>query len=63
MADTTHIATEDIWAAPGVLAFTKGQVVPASAIENLNARDKVASSRTKAAGTAVKEAAQEVAGA
>jgi hypothetical protein len=55
MSDTRHIATADIYAAPGVLAYRKGQVVPASAVENLGAKDKVASERTKAAATAVKE--------
>lgn len=49
MADTVYIATDNIEAAPGVLAFAKGSVVPASAVENLKAQDKVASDRTKAA--------------
>ena len=53
MADTQYIATEHIYAAPGVLAFTKGQVVPADAVENLKATDKVASARTKAAHEAI----------
>jgi hypothetical protein len=56
MADTTYIATQDIYAAPGVLAFTKGTVVPVSVVENLKAHDKVASDRTKAAAEAVKVA-------
>ena len=55
MADTVYIATQNIEAAPGVLAFTKGQVVPASAVENLKAYDKVASERTKAAKAAIQE--------
>lgn len=53
MADTQHIAIENIYAAPGVLAFTKGQVVPADAVTNLKAQDKVASARTKAAHEAI----------
>ena len=48
MAETIYIATKNIYAAPGVLAFAKGNVVPASAVENLKAQDKVASQRTKA---------------
>ena len=58
MADTRYIATADIAAAPGVFAFRKGDVVPASAVENLKAHDKVASERTKAAKEVVKEQAQ-----
>lgn len=54
MSDTRHIATEDIYAAPGVLAYTKGSEVPASAIENLKVQDKVASASSKAAKEAVK---------
>jgi hypothetical protein len=54
MADTTYIATADIYAAPGVKAFSKGSVVPASAVANLGAEDKVAGSRSKAAAEAVK---------
>lgn len=53
MADTLHIAVENIYAAPGVLAFTKGQVVPADAVTNLKAQDKVASQRSKAAQAAI----------
>jgi len=53
MADTVHIATENIYAAPGILAFTKGMVVPADAVENLKVQDKVASQRTKAAAEAI----------
>ena len=53
MAETTYIATENIFAAPGVLAFTKGTVVPVSVVENLKVHDKVASTRTKAAAEAV----------
>lgn len=56
MADTTRIATQDIYAAPGVLAFTRGSVVPASVVENLKAHDLVASPRTKAATEAVQAA-------
>lgn len=52
-----YIATEDIYAAPGVKAYNAGDEVPASAVENLGAKDKVASPRTKAAQTAVKESA------
>ncbi len=58
MADTTYIATADIYAARGVLAFRKGDVVPASAIENLGAQDKVASDRTKAAQAVVRDVAE-----
>ncbi len=54
MADTTYIATDDIYAAPGVLAYTKGSVVPVSAVENLKVHELVASDRTKAAAEAVK---------
>lgn len=59
MSDTRHIATADIYAAPGILAFRKGDEVPASAVENLGAQDSVASDRTKAAETARKEAVKE----
>jgi hypothetical protein len=38
----TYIATADIEAAPGVLAFKKGDIVPASAVKNLKAETKVA---------------------
>lgn len=55
MADTRYIATENIYAAAGVLAYNKGSIVPPSAVENLNAQDKVASDRTKAAKVAVEE--------
>lgn len=57
MADTTYIATDDIYAAPGVLAFTKGSVVPVSAVENLKAHELVASDRTKTAAEAIKAVA------
>lgn len=53
MADTVYIATQDIYAAPGVLAYTKGSVVPGSAVENLKAQESVASNRTKAAREAI----------
>ena len=54
----THIATQDIYAARGVLAFRRGDVVPDSAVENLGAQDKVASERTKAAQAVVREVAE-----
>jgi hypothetical protein len=49
---TTYIATEDIFVARGVRAFSQGDVVPASVVENLDIKDKVASDRTKAAASA-----------
>jgi hypothetical protein len=55
MSDIRHIALVDIEAAPGVLAFRKGDEVPASAVENLDARSKVASERTKAAQAVIEE--------
>ena len=54
---TTYIATEDIYVARGVRAFSAGQAVPASVVENLGIQDKVASDRTKAAKAAAKDAA------
>ena len=54
MADRL-IAIADIYAAPGVLAFTKGSIVPASAADNLNARDKVQGEKSKAAKSAVED--------
>jgi hypothetical protein len=56
MAETTYIATEDIYVAAGVAAFRKGNVVPAAVVENLGIKDKVASATTKAAQAAVKAA-------
>lgn len=52
-----YVATENIYAAPHVLAYRKGDAVSASAVEALGAIDKVASDRTKAAHEAVKDAA------
>lgn len=57
---TTYIATQDIAVARGVLAFVKGDTVPASVVENLGLTSEVASSRTKAAAAAVKDAAAKV---
>jgi len=53
MADTTYIAIDHIEVAPGVRAFSKGETVPVSVVENLKAHDKVVSDRTKAAKEAV----------
>lgn len=58
MTNTTYIATEDIYLTRGVLAYVKGDVVPASAVENLGVQDQVASAATKAAKEAVKDAAK-----
>ncbi|MBP2323355.1 hypothetical protein JOF56_003740 [Kibdelosporangium banguiense] len=58
MSDTRHIATQDIYAAPGVLAYRKGSEVPASAVENLDCKDKVATEHPKAQ-SAAKGAAKE----
>ncbi len=54
MADRL-IAIADIYAAPGVLAFTKGSVVPAAAADNPNARDKVPGAKSHAANSAVED--------
>ncbi len=50
---TRKIAVKDIYAAPGVLAFRVGDPVPDSAVENLDAADKVANETTKTAKTAL----------
>lgn len=63
MSSTTYVATEDIFAAPGVRAFRKGDVVPSDIAALPEVKDKVASSSTKAAQEAVKEVAKEVKGA
>lgn len=55
MTDTTKIATEDIQVAPGVYAFRKGDVVPASVVDSLGIKDKVDSESTKAATAAKAE--------
>jgi hypothetical protein len=55
---TRKIAVQDIYAAPGVLAFRVGDPVPDSAVENLKAQDKVANETTKTAQTAVAEKAK-----
>lgn len=60
MTATTYIATEDIYVARGVRAFSKGDTVPASVVDNLGVQDKVASARTNAAKDAVTDAAQAV---
>ena len=46
-------ATEDIYAAPGFLAYKKGDYVPESAIKNLKVEGKVAAGGTKAVTEAV----------
>ncbi len=48
-------ATQDIYAAPGVLAYRKGDIVPDSAVTNLGVQDKVAGEKTKAVAEAVKD--------
>ncbi|MDT8915758.1 hypothetical protein [Amycolatopsis sp. PS_44_ISF1] len=58
MSDTRYTAKTDIYAAPGVLAYLAGQEVPASAVENLSAQDKVAAAR-QTGPAAVKGAAKE----
>jgi hypothetical protein len=58
MSDTRYTAKTDIYAAPGVLAFLAGQEVPASAVENLSAHDKVTAAR-KAGPAAAKGAAKD----
>lgn len=52
-------ATADIYAAPGVLAFRKGDVVPDSVAKLPEVKDKVASEKTKAVETAVKDRIKE----
>ena len=52
-------ATQDIYAAPHVLAYRKGDEITEDAVKNLNAQDKVASERTKAVAKAVEERLQE----
>lgn len=54
----TYIAIEDIYVARGVLAYAKGNVVPDSAVANLDAKDLVRSEGTKAAKEAVQDAAK-----
>ncbi len=58
---TRKIATQDIYAAPGVLAFRVGDPVPESVIENLQAQDKVANETTKTAREALSVKAKETA--
>lgn len=53
---TTYIAITDIYVARGVRAFSQGETVPESVVENLGVQDKVASARTNAAKDAVKDA-------
>ncbi len=48
-------ATADIYAAPGVLAYRKGDVIEKDAAERLGATDKVATEQTKAVAEAVKD--------
>ncbi len=48
-------ATQDIYAAPGVLDYRKGDIVPDSAVKNLGAEDKVAGEKTRAVAEAVKD--------
>jgi hypothetical protein len=54
---TAYIATEDIYVARGVRAFSTGDTVPASVVENLGVQEKVSSSRTNAAKDAAAKAA------
>jgi hypothetical protein len=58
---TTYIAIQDIYVARGVRAFSKGEVVPTSVVENLSLQSKVASQRTDAAKDAVQGAAAKAA--
>lgn len=59
MTAATIRATEDIYLAPGVLAFRKGDIVPASAAKHPAAEGKTATERTKAVATAVQERIKE----
>ncbi|WP_394620948.1 hypothetical protein JNUCC0626_18195 [Lentzea sp. JNUCC 0626] len=59
MSATRYIATQDIYAAPFVRAYRKGDEVPASAVETLACQDKVASERGKATATTAKTTAKD----
>lgn len=58
MTASRKIATEDIFVARGVRAFTAGSVVPDSVVKALGIESKVAGQNTKAAAEAVKAPAK-----